>query len=570
MKKTSVILLTLLLAASVLAGCATPAATTATPAAPAGATAAAASPTPAPAVQPTPAAQPTPAPAAAFTQNDTGPIVDKPITLRGFVYENTQFNANHEQMAFWKNLSAETNINFTFERIPGEAWREKLNLLLVSGDLPDFIGGTYTAVNADDIAKYAKKAFLDVSGLLEANAPNLTKLIAEDPQLGKVMRSLDGGVYSFPSRWTEVEQNVGGMPFINQAWLSKLSLKMPGTLDELYDVLAAFKTKDPNGNGKPDEIPLSSMDKSLNSVLSKVVAGAYGVPYYGSTNIAIGKDGKAYYSAASEGYKEAVKYVARLYQDKLLDQEIFSIDRAKFVAKANQGRANQTVGLGLSGIMEQNFFGKDSIDDYVPLTGVKGPSGESGIINENAAYLLNTFVITTANKYPAETVRLVDRLYSPLWSLQMFEGPVGTAIQLSSDGKRYEYMKPTGDLSIDQMRYQSAPVSMPYYLSDERMTSMFVPDPLMMENTWNNCRLVMPHLIPQVNPPVWPMTPEDSKTVAQMRVELDNLVQSKRAAWVTGTASIDAEWDAYLATLNQLGMKQYVELYEKAYVTFNK
>ena len=315
---------------------------------------------------------------------------------------------------------------------------------------------------------------------------------------------------------------------------------------------------------------MSAMDKTLDSIIAKIVGGAFGFPYYGANFISIDQNGKAYFSPACDGYKEAIKYLERLYSEGLLDQEIFSIDRPTFVAKANQGRDNQTVGVGLGGIMEQNFYGLDSIDDYVPLIPVKGPNGDQGYTNQNESYLLNTFVITTANKYPAETVRLVDRLYAPEWSLQVFEGPIGTAIQLSSDGKRYEYMQPTGDLSIDQMRYQSAPVSMPYYLSDERMTELFVPDPLMMENCWDNCRQFTQYLIPEVNPAVWPMSTDDAKEVAQMKVELKNFVQTKRSEWIAGKTDIDAEWDSYLSTLESMGVDKYVAYHQAAYDVYNQ
>ena len=45
--------------------------------------------------------------------------------------------------------------------------------------------------------------------------------------------------------------------WINKEWLDKLGLAVPTTTDELYNVLKAFKTQDPNGNGKADEIPLT-------------------------------------------------------------------------------------------------------------------------------------------------------------------------------------------------------------------------------------------------------------------------------------------------------------------------
>ena len=44
-------------------------------------------------------------------------------------------------------------------------------------------------------------------------------------------------------------------PIINKVWLDKLGLAIPTTIQELKDVLIAFKTQDPNGNGIADEIP---------------------------------------------------------------------------------------------------------------------------------------------------------------------------------------------------------------------------------------------------------------------------------------------------------------------------
>ena len=45
--------------------------------------------------------------------------------------------------------------------------------------------------------------------------------------------------------------------WFNYDWLEKLGLEEPQTTEELYEVLKAFKTQDPNGNGKANEIPLT-------------------------------------------------------------------------------------------------------------------------------------------------------------------------------------------------------------------------------------------------------------------------------------------------------------------------
>ena len=72
----------------------------------------------------------------------------------------------------------------------------------------------------------------------------------------------DGHIYSFPwieelGAGKESIHSVNDFPWINVEWLNKLGLKMPTTTEELKQVLIAFKTKDPNGNGKADEIPMS-------------------------------------------------------------------------------------------------------------------------------------------------------------------------------------------------------------------------------------------------------------------------------------------------------------------------
>lgn len=502
--------------------------------------------------------------------NLSGYIVDEPITLKGMVYEYSSFNADYDTMEFFELLSKDTNINFEWIRVSMQAWNEQVSLMLASGDLPDFIAGNYSCVSATDVAKYAGTAFYDFSGLLDEYAPNLTKIFAEREDIKKAMTAADGGMYGFPAIYTELEQDIGGMPFINVSWIEKLGLSYPETTEDLYNVLTAFKNGDPNGNGVADEIPMSAMDKTLDPVIARIISGAFGFPYFGDTMISTTLDGSVYFSPACDGYKEAMKYMNKLYAEGLLDPEIFSIDRATFIAKANQGRDRQTVGVGLGGIQEQNFFGADSLDDYDVLIPVVGPNGDRGYTSQNQSIMPNTFIITTANKYPEATVQLVDRCYNELWSLQAFEGPIGVTLEpTAEDPNRYQFIKSDEGLSLDQLRYTSAPVAWTYYLPQSKMDRLIVPDPLLMTNTWENCKKLQPYLMKEVNPVVWPMSEKDAKSVARLVTDIKNFVYEKRAAWISGAADIDAEWDAYIATLEGMGLSDYVSYYQNAFDTYN-
>ena len=79
----------------------------------------------------------------------------------------------------------------------------------------------------------------------------------ERPELKAAVTASDGHIYALPNA---EELGLGAVPFfwsINTAWLDELGLEMPTTVEQYHDVLVAFKTQDPNGNGKADEIPLS-------------------------------------------------------------------------------------------------------------------------------------------------------------------------------------------------------------------------------------------------------------------------------------------------------------------------
>ena len=109
---------------------------------------------------------------------------------------------------------------------------------------------------------------------------------------------------------------------IYQPWLDALNLEMPETTEELYNVLVAFKTQDPNGNGEADEIPMSLL---YGQGGLRLLANFFGLPLDSSVNNCdIDENGNVYFLANTENYKEYLKYFNRLYAEGLLDSETFT------------------------------------------------------------------------------------------------------------------------------------------------------------------------------------------------------------------------------------------------------
>ncbi|UUZ87014.1 extracellular solute-binding protein [Paenibacillus sp. P26] len=138
---------------------------------------------------------------------------------------------------------------------------DKKKLLLASGDYPAvFLSGDLTQAEQID---YGKQGVLKpLNDLIDKYGVEIKKAFQQDPDLKKSITAPDGKIYALPHINECFHCWYSQKVWINTTWLKKLNLQMPTTTEEFYQVLKAFKTQDPNGNGKQDEIPLSGADKT--------------------------------------------------------------------------------------------------------------------------------------------------------------------------------------------------------------------------------------------------------------------------------------------------------------------
>jgi len=131
-------------------------------------------------------------------------------------------------------------------------------------------------------------------------------------------------VWAFPTIDYAEYDTIAGQMYINQEWLKKLNLEMPSDPESLYTVLKAFKTQDPNGNGKPDEIPILGQ-----------VGGNWGDPvkwiinmftYYDAHGWRVDENGELYTPYTTDEYREALIFINRLVKEGLMDSTCWSLD----------------------------------------------------------------------------------------------------------------------------------------------------------------------------------------------------------------------------------------------------
>lgn len=211
----------------------------------------------------------------------------------------------------------------------GTTYQEQLNLKIAAGETPDM----FLPINGMEADLAKNGALLDLTDLLPEKAPHLWETVPEEAW--DVIRSYDpngeGRIYMIPN--VIDYPLMGGI--IRQDWLDQLGLSMPETQEEFVEVLRAFKTQDPNGNGQADEIPTGGRQEArwMDHLFSMYgIAMWEGYPQWDIY------DGELQYAGVTQNMRDALQFIRDLYQEGLIDQETLLNDKAGWDGKINSNR----------------------------------------------------------------------------------------------------------------------------------------------------------------------------------------------------------------------------------------
>jgi putative aldouronate transport system substrate-binding protein len=477
------------------------------------------------------------------------PIVNEPVTLKVLTVRWGSMGDTFTQNQWLKDLEKNTNVKIEWQVMSSNDWAEQKSILLASGTLPDIILGNQTFGDSDIVNNLS--FFRPLDDYIEKNMPNLKAAMAETPELKKISTFPDGKIYSLPTRLPSRPKS-SRQPVINKTWLDKLGLKVPETIDELYNVLKAFKEQDPNGNGKQDEIPFIEIGNDLIS--------PFGIADLNNNNMII-KDGKAIYYPVSEAFKEGLKWENKLYAEGLLDKEVFTQDDTMRSAKFQNPDA-PIVGFTYQWTPDA-VFGKWS-DQYVTIPPIAGPDGKRYTIGNPIGMSLNRneLLITSSSKYPEVAARWADQFYTNEASIQNFWGAIGTVIKKNEDST-YTLMAPPAGTSADAWYWdQSLRDFGPKYVSPS-FESKIVLNP----ESGDGLKLQLDKLGSEYVTTPFPnvmYTSEEFEELPTLTTDIDTYVNTMRAQFIS-KGGIDEGWDDYVKQLNKMGLEKLVKIRTDAY-----
>lgn len=479
------------------------------------------------------------------------PVVDEKMTLEFFA-ERIPFHGDFDEMPVLQAYEDETNIHIDWSLSPRDGIREKVNLLFASGDLPDAFYGRST-LTSTDVMRY-REELVPLNGLIDDYAPNLQKIFDGNPGVEPQITTPDGNIYSLFAliNWG-VATRVQGRWFINQEWLDTLNLEMPTTTDELVEVLRAFRDEDPNGNGVQDEIPFSTRPQYYEEFK---IFGSFGVV----DPIMVG-DGEASLAAMSPDYREALLFYADLYEEGLVDEELFVHDRATFFGKISSDPP--TVGLWYGHIVDN---ANENLGIYEAMPPVAAPTGQPRhAVWPSVPPRKNRFTITSANPHPEATMRWIDLSYDRDWSIAMNMGERGVRWDYNDEGKVVKFEPPEG-VGDGEWRHRQTPGGISVFIWGIEGFEFVRDEQNLRLNRHSEPYLEYGTEEKFPNDPYY--TPEDAERLSFLTSTIDTYVQEMMAAFISGNTDIDAEWDNYIATLENMGADELEDIYSKAYQSF--
>ncbi|MBO5953288.1 MAG: extracellular solute-binding protein [Oscillospiraceae bacterium] len=235
-----------------------------------------------------------------------------------------------------------------------------------------------------------------------------------------------GEVYYFPTIEYNMYDMIKHSAFINQEWLDRLGLPMPTNKDELYNTLKAFKEKDANGNGDPsDEIPLLGMATGAYGDVISWIANMFGY-FEEARPWRVDAEGNISGIYWTEEYREALIFMNKLMKEGLIPANIFTITQSELSNLVNPTVGEETVGVWLGHPSLVINEGSDAVYVYKAMP--------------QWGYAIMSQPVFTANCYITRDCEYPDAAWEILMLLSSQEGSY--RLRYGDKGVDWDYADP--------------------------------------------------------------------------------------------------------------------------------
>lgn len=439
---------------------------------------------------------------------------------------------------------------------------EQLNLYVASGDVPDIV----RAINMTYISYLDTGYFLELSDLLNTYGQDILSTVSQ--KAWDMTRTADG-VFVIPYENYSSKYVVNmradwlrnlGITLSNQTHFSDLGESL--TLSEYADILRAFTTQDPDGNGKNDTYGLSTGSVSDWETAFMHIFSAFGgqpTQYYAD------EDGVVLPWEATQGFRDALEYLAGLWQEGVIDPEIFILNNDQAKQKMARGVAGSFCSWwsGAYLLVEAGALEVNPETDWQPVY-VTADDGKSMAMRDNGM-ITGAVMISKSCKNPEKAMEMLNYMITEEgWMLNKY-GVEGEHYTLDENGyvTRTELgaeMFKAGTLEPLSQIVMNMPVA-----SYQDSMPLSSNDPVQVVRYRFNRAVHDYELITSLFYGL-PDTPE----YMELGTDVEKYVEQMVIEFVTGNTPLtDETWQSFLEGYAQKGQQKILASYIDAYNNLN-
>ena len=474
------------------------------------------------------------------------------VRLTALQYELENQAIDFSDMWFYRQLEEKTGVHVDFEPVRDADWEMRQQLMFASGTCKDMV-----LRGSLDTEEYgvSRHLLLPLDEYLADDMPVYSGRL-RGSGVENALVSSDGRCYAIGFLLSQ-DVSVNGHFFINQTWLDRLGLPVPATVAELTDTLRAFRDKDPNGNGLPDEIPYEATLDDCNTGLYNVFS-AWGIPM-NEDFVYLSEEGTVCFAPLQPGFREAAEWLHLLCAERLLDVESLTQGSSLWSAKVNQNTAGYFSYWRLGNTaLEPRIAGQFTC--MLPVS-AEGYAASMTRIKDVAEF---GAALTVQNRDVHASLRWLDAQMDTETMLVSQNGPVGDMLMLRPDG-RYEVTR----VPTNNELYQIVPVICgQFFAPREYYRSVYVAAPHRVEKTnycqWYESAGVLEPVSEKTLTVESPQNSHEAARIARLKKAVKAVVDGFIVdAAVNGVT--DESFAAFRDRLAEAGCEEYRLLYQSVY-----
>ena len=484
--------------------------------------------------------------------------------------------------SFARWYTEQTNVEVIWDTVTTGAG-SIIQVRIASGDLPDAINGN---LSDTQIQTYAllDKVFVPLTNSIFNYAPNVVNMLNNYPIARQFSYLPDGEIYSLLRVVDTFNERVTKRAWVYQPWLDLLGIGLPQTTEEFYRMLIRFRDEIPGLIGVPEVVPFAGAlnGNPANNEPESYILNSF-VYYDNSTFLEILDNGRLHFVANTEEYREGLRFLNRLYREGLLAPETWTMDRSGLL-RLTEGGSQNIVGA-VSAMYWGHFtteagpIGRDL--EFVSIPPLQGPRGVRHAMDRGQLVNNGRLVVTTAARNVDLIVQWADWFFDAHGQMNagmtMNYGPENVGWtraqpgQLNRHGQQAQYrlLRPADSRNTDNWF-----MFPPYYESAQFIDS-FVDDFMYRKEAFGGRETAVNYMpfsalnrrVPFMYFPFEQMD-EATRLIDLLRNTATGEINVWRNRFITGEASLDSDWDAYLTSLNRLGLPRYIEMYQAMYDEF--